>query len=483
MEDLDYLEVESGAFRKKVGLYLGPTLFLICIFLPFSFPSLEAKRLFGVFIWVVVWWVCEVIPLPVTAIMGSTLCAILRIGDLKEIFSPYADPIIFLFLGSFFIAKGISVNKVDEIIARNIVSNKFFSKTPFMLFISLSASCSFLSMWLSNSAVTAIFYPIALAILKSFPKQERNRLAPSLLLIVAYSASLGGIGTIVGTPPNLIGIAMLNKFCNVKVSFLEWMIFAVPLYITGLIIFLFYLKISIKMPKSINFEIEIKKGEKLHKDQYKSLLIFAIVVLLWIIPGILSFLIKDEGIKKNIFSILNESTVALIGATLFFLINQSDEPKRKLLEWNDAKSIDWGTLILFGGGMSLGSMVFKTGLAKFFGENFLKIFGKPPEWLFILLSIVIAVMLTESVSNTASANIIIPIIISISKVLNFSPLLAVLGSTIACSLAFMLPVSTPPNAIVYGSKIIPITEMVKKGFILDLIMIVLTFFFVFGFKG
>jgi sodium-dependent dicarboxylate transporter 2/3/5 len=482
LEELEFEESGIGTLRGKIGLILGPLLFIFILLSPISFPNGEAKRVFAIFLWIIVWWICEPIPLSATALLGPILASIFQVMEIREIFSPFADSIIFLFMGSFFIAKGLQVSGVDKRISRVFLSNRTLSRNPFLLFLSMSLLCSFLSMWLSNSAVTAIFYPIALAVLKPFPPAIRKKLSPALLLMIAYSASLGGIGTPVGTPPNLIGIAMLEKFANIKLSFFEWMIFAFPLYILGFIIFAFYLKISIKFPNVMEVDSSNDSNQPFTKDQVRAILIFCLTVVLWIFPGIVFFITSNPHTKKIVSTTFNESVVAMFGGILFFLIPSGSNSKRTLLSWKDTETIDWGTLILFGGGLSMGNLIFKTGLAKFFGENFLNLFGKPSPMLFTFLSIVVSVALTEFVSNTAAANIVIPIIISIASSANVPILPPVLGATIACSLAFMLPVSTPPNAIVYGSKMITIPEMIRRGITLDVIMIFLIFAFLVAFK-
>jgi len=476
-EDFELPQTSFDIFRKRAGLILGPAFFILFYFSPIELPNPEAKRLLAIFVWVVVWWICEPIPLSATALLGAVLMVALQVGSVKEIFSPFADPIIFLFMGSFFIARGMQVHGLDTTIAEMATSNKILRRNPFIMFASLGFFVSLLSMWLSNSSVTAIFYPISLGLIGHITKEERRKYAPSLLLLVAYSASLGGIGTPVGTPPNLIGISMLKRFANIEIPFLTWMVFAVPIFLIGFLAFVLILKLKEDLPsKEIKFETIDNK--KITRNQKLVLFVFLITVFLWLIPGFLNFLLGEKSIvAKTINSSLPEPAVAIFGALLLFIIPTVEGKKRKLLNWKEASLIDWGTLILFGGGLSLGSMMFETKLAQYFGEKWLNLFGKTSITLLTFLSILFAVILTEVVSNTAAANIIIPVIISIAGASHISPLRPVIGATIGCSLAFMLPVSTPPNAIVYGSNLVPISEMIKKGLLLDAIMITVTFLF------
>lgn len=477
-EDYEFPQTSFDILRKKVGLFLGPAFFLLLYFSPIDLPNPEAKKLLAIFAWIVAWWITEPIPLSATALLSAVLMVFLQVGSVKEIFAPFADPIIFLFMGNFFIARGMQVHDLDKTIAEIATSNKRLGRNPFIMFVSLGFFVSFLSMWLSNSSVTAIFYPIALGLSGYISKEERKKYAPKLLLLVAYSASLGGIGTPVGTPPNLIGISMLKSFANIEIPFLTWMLFAVPIFFLGFFAFVIILKINGELPsKEIKFEA--RQNKNITRNQKMVLFVFLLTVVLWLLPGFFNFLLGKRSLTAQaIDSSLPEPVVALFGALLLFIIPTAEDGKRKLLNWKEASSIDWGTLILFGGGLSLGSMMFQTKLAQFFGEKWLNLFGKPSLALLTFFSILFAVILTEIVSNTAAANIVIPIIISIAGVSGLSPLQPVLGATIGCSLAFMLPVSTPPNAIVYGSNLVPVIEMFKKGLLLDAIMVVVTFLFI-----
>ncbi len=474
-EEFELPQTTFDNFRKRTGLILGPALFLLFLLLPISLLGMEARRLLAIFFWVVVWWITEPVPLSVTALLGAVLMVLLQVGSPKEVFSPFADPIIFLFMGSFFLAKGMSVHRLDLTIAELTTSSKKLRGNPFLLLIIFGFIIAIFSMWLSNSSAAAIFYPISLGLISNMSREEKRKYAPAILLIVAYSASLGGIGTPIGTPPNLIALTMLKKFTGVEISFFNWMLFAVPLFIIGYFFFIFAIKFTGNLPSKV---IHLEKSSTLSftPDQKLVLMVFLFTVFLWLLPGLLNLFPHSNF--KIIKTSLNESVVALIGGLLLFLIPSREDRRKKLLSWKDASAIDWGTLILFGGGLSLGTMMFETKLAHYFGEKWLTVFGKPSLLFFTFLSIIFSVLLTEVVSNTAAANIIIPVIISVASASQISPVPPVVGATIGCSLAFMLPVSTPPNAIVYGSNLIPITEMIKKGILLDIIMILLTFLFV-----
>jgi len=474
------VEQKGGGFealRRRIGLFLGPALALAILFSPLDLPGAESKRLLAIFALVVAWWITEPVPLPVTAIAGAVLAVLFRVGEVKKVFAPFADPIIYLFLGSFLIARAMQVHRLDSRIAAIFLSKKSLRGNPLLLFVFLGLLCALLSMWLSNSAVTAIFYPIALGLLSTCGTEQKRRYAPAVLLLVAYSSSLGGIGTPVGTPPNLIGIAMLQRLGGVTISFFEWMIIATPIFLAGFALFALLLKLAGRLPSAGDEvgEGRLSAGEPLTADQKKCLGVFIGTVILWIVPGISVFML-DEGssLRKLLSSSIPESVAALIGGIALFFIPSKNNGSGRLLDWSDGCDIDWGTLILFGGGLSLGTLMFDTKLAQFLGEKWLFAFGNPTVWAFTLASIVAGVVTTEFMSNTAAATIIIPVIISVAQAGGISPLPPVMGATIGCSMAFMLPVSTPPNAIVYGSGLVPIKEMIKAGILLDVLMIVIT---------
>jgi solute carrier family 13 (sodium-dependent dicarboxylate transporter), member 2/3/5 len=470
----------EGAFdhlRGKIGLVLGPLLAMLVYLAPLDLPNGGARRLLALFVCVVVWWITEPVPLAVTALFGATMSVILQIGDVKKVFAPFSDPIIFLFLGSFLLARAMEVHRLDKQIAVTFLSNKTLRQNPILLIVLLGGLCAALSMWLSNSACTAMFYPIALGVLGSLGTGQDKKLGPAVLLLIAYSASLGGLGTPVGTPPNLIGMAMLERFANIKISFLQWMAIGIPIFLIGYAAVLIILKVC--------YPVKIKAGEiprdslervPFTQAQKMCLFIFGVTIVLWLLPGFAAVLLSgDSAFGSFLSSSIPEAVAAMIGGILLFVVPASKGEKGKLLDWGNAVKIDWGTIILFGGGMSLGSLMFETKLAQCLGEKWLMMFGKPSLWEFTLLGIIMATLLSEFSSNTAAANILIPVIISVAQSAGISPVPPAIGATIACSMGFMLPVSTPPNAIVYGSGLIPIKDMVKTGIFVDIIMMAIIF--------
>ncbi len=465
--------------RKKIGLFLGPLLFLITYFSPILSQNPKAHRLLAVFFLVITWWVTECIPIPVTALLIPVFITIFQISSIHEALSPFANPIIMLFLGSFILARAMCVHSLDRKLAYSVLSLKSVKHSQTRVLFAFGLLSLFLSMWISNTATTAMMYPIAMGVLASFHHKEEGKglsFKVILLLTLAYSASIGGIGTPIGSPPNLIAIGMLEKLAGYKIDFFQWMVIGFVILIPMYACLFFFMKHKLKKIDSSNKALKTKtldKDEtptKLTRPQKNVLTAFSLTVFLWTFPGIISLALgKAHPLTLWLQQHIPESAAALIGAGLLFLLPVDLSKGRFTLTLKDAINIDWGTLLLFGGGLSLGFQMFETGLADIIGKYFISLGGKHAGILLItFISIAFSVFLTEVTSNTASANMIIPIIIALSHAASVNPLIPVLGSAIGCSFAFMLPVATPPNAIIYGSGMIKLPQMIKVGFWLNI---------------
>jgi sodium-dependent dicarboxylate transporter 2/3/5 len=473
--------------RKQTGLFVGPLAGFVLYLIPLQNINSQAHTLAAILLWIVIWWITEPIPIPISALMGAVLCVIFGVGDVKKVFIPFADPLIYLFLGSFIISKSMSIHGLDRRFAYNILSLKWIGSRPGRILFVFGAITAFISMWISNTATTAMMLPIGVGIISVINRMieaksgteidsANIKFSTGLMLMAAYAASAGGIGTPVGTPPNIIGMAMLEKFLNIKIPFFQWMSFSIPLLILmyfALFFILFYLhKPSVKKLEGISeFIIDEKKKLGLwSRGQKNSLIAFAVTVLLWILPGILAVVFStDSSIYKSYNTYFPEAVAAIVGASLLFVLPINWKERKFTIEWEQAVKIDWGTLILFGGGLSLGNLMFETKLAEAIGKGLLELGGVDSMWGITLAAIFISIFVSEATSNTASANMIIPVIISISLAANLNPVPPAIGATLGASWGFMLPVSTPPNAIVYGSGLVPITKMIRAGIIFDLI--------------
>lgn len=472
--------------RKTIGLFLGPALAILFYLIPMPSLSFNAHILTVIIAWIVIWWVTEPIPIPITALLGAVLCVLLGVADAKTVFAPFADPIIFLFLGSFVLAKAMSVHKLDKRIAYSIMSIKWVGNSSGRILFVFGAISAFISMWVSNTATTAMMLPIGIGIVYALAEMMSEKtgkkvnaaslnFGTGMMLMAAYASSAGGIGTPVGTPPNIIGIAMIEKFTHVKIPFFEWMLFAVPLLVI-MYIFLFLLMYFMHRPemKKIEGSREYVKEEKnklgkWSRGEKNTLFAFILTVVLWIAPGVFALLGgTSSNVYKDYNSLVPEGVAALIGAVLLFLLPVNWKEKEFTVTWKQAIGIDWGTLLLFGGGLTLGNLMFETKLAEAVGRGLMSLSGAGSLWGITLASIYIAVMVSEATSNTASANMVVPVIISLCLAANINPVPPAIGATLGASWGFMLPVSTPPNAIVYGSGMVPITKMVRAGIIFDI---------------
>lgn len=457
--------------RQRIGLLLAPFVFLVFLILPFYPSNQFAHRSLAIFVTIVILWVSEGIPLPFSALMIPVLAIILGILEPKEAFSNFANPIIFLFLGSFVIAKAMSYHGLDRRIALWIISKKWVN-TPSKTILALGAVATFLSMWISNTATTAMIYPIAWGIYtllsKNWEEIEARRFGIAIMLVSAYASSIGGVGTPVGTPPNLIAIGFLEKFSIGNISFFQWMLLAFP----GLLA-MFFIMILILGGKGFKGrleKIEVSEivPEKLSRGEITVLSIFSLVVILWIAPGLAKYVVGKNQFVEWLESSFPESSVALIGAILTVLIPLNWKRGEFVLPFKEAISIDWGTLLLFGGGLTLGDIFFKSGIGKDMGEIIKTNFPVGNVLILSIIFYLFSIFLTEFMSNTAAVNLVVPIAISISSAFGIDPLIPVISSAFGGSFAFVFPVSTPPNAIVYSSGLVPLPSMIKKGGLLDL---------------
>lgn len=473
--------------RRTAGLFLGPILFLFfLIFSPFSL-SAQANRLVAVLALVLTFWITEAIPIPATAILGPALMVVLGIGSVKEVFAPFADPVIWLFLGSFVLAEGMFVHGLNQRVAYGILSMKRIGSSASRILFGYGAITCLLSMWLSNTATTAMLYPIGMSILVALSGMVSQRkqqgvdihhlkYGTGLMLMVAYASSVGGMGTPVGSPPNLIAIGQLNKFVNIKIPFFQWMVIALPIMGIMFLVLFYYLKKACppeieEIPSSKEFiEEEKKKLGGWNRGEKNCLFAFLFTVTLWITPGFLAIILGTESpVYSTYQKLIPEGIAALLGAGLLFILPVNWKERQFTISWSTAVNIDWGTILLFGGGLSLGEFMFKTKLASAIGDGLISLTGVHSWWTITALFALVSIIVTETTSNTAAATMVCPLAIASAQAAGVNPVAPAIASALGASMAFMLPISTPPNAIVYGSGCVPITQMIRHGFVLDII--------------
>lgn len=450
---------------NRILLMLGPALFLLMMALPLplTFPQ---QIMAAIMIWVIPWWLHPEIPLPITGIMGVSLSVILGVVKFQKALEGFANPVIFLFMGGFFFAQCLHYQGTDLWIARSALSSRFIKGPPWKVMIALTILTSLFSSMLSNSATAAMLMPMAMSLF-AYLDVEEDHPSYKCLLLVAYAASIGGIGTPIGTPPNVIAVSLLKSMAGIQIGFMDWVIKIFPLMIVSTIVLL------LVFGKELRSLPEGKKNYEapgaLSKAQSRSLILLGLTIILWFLPGTLQLSMgNSHPLAKLIVDRFPEGLVAIFMSSFLFLI--PDQKKAPLLPWKEALKIEWGTLLLFGAGISLGQTVFDTGLAEVIGKA-LPFKDLPyPAALFVILAI--ALILTEFMSNTASANLLVPLII-VTPPFQQAPLTPVICVTLVCSLGFMLPVGTPPNAIAYGTGKVRIGWMFDKGLKLDIACLLL----------
>lgn len=478
-------------YRKVVGAVLAPLAFAALWFMDFPSLSPEAHRLAAVMGAVVVLWMTEALPMPVTAMLAAAACVLLRVAPAKAVFAPFGDPLMFLFIGSFILARAIFLHRLDRRFAFSVLSLPWVGESPGRLLFAFGAVTATLSAFISNTATTAMMFAIGMAILNFlFDPQRydpatgiRQRYATGMMLMVAFAASLGGLATPIGTPPNLIGLTFIRNATDTEIPFFKWMLIGVPvslgLYLFTFAMLNFFCSAGVKRLTGAR---ELVRQEKAKlgpwtTGQKSTMIAFAVTVTLWVLPGAVA-LIQGESssIYKSLSASLPEAGAALFGMTLLFLLPGGEG--RRAINWEEAVRIDWGVVLLYGGGFALGVLSFQTELARAVGEGLTSLLPVGTGWGLLIVATLIAVLTSELTSNTASANMVVPVVIAIAAASGGDALVPALGATFAASLGFMLPVSTPCNAIVYGSGHIPLTRMIRYGVMLDIFGAVLVVFIV-----
>lgn len=494
MQTSDFSLRRSYFWKLAIGVFVFVTLLL----LPVDLPAPQ-HRLLAVLGLTFTFWVTEALPLPVTALLAMVLCVVMGILPTKQAFNSLGNPVIFLFLGAFLLAEAVRTNELDRRIVEWFLSRKWVSRSPFRILTGFGFISWAISGWMSNTATTATIYPLAWQAFQGLKAQIQRpeKFGLALILVCAYSSSIGGIMTPVGTPPNLIGLGFLAEQANVRIGFLQWMLTMVPvsLAMMAFLLLMAWLRVrTISSGGTAEFVLTPKRlGRPLTKSERNTFLAFGTAVGLWVFSGIASLLLEQQllvgFLDRNLPELkqaltflkeLPEAVPALIGSILLFVL--PSEEGKPTLGWKDAQRIDWGTILLFAGGLTLGDAIFQTGLAKRISELITELPFADTQFGLTLWGTTIAVWFSELVSNTAAANILLPIVLATAKEAQISPILPVLGTTVGCSLAFMLPISTPPNAIIYASGIVPIRQMMLWGLALNIVSlaVVVSFLWLFS---
>jgi sodium-dependent dicarboxylate transporter 2/3/5 len=460
-------DTEVSAFdatRRRLALALGPLAFLAILALPSALTP-GAHRLAAVMALVMIFWVGEPVPLPVTSLLGPALAVLLGIAGARDAFAPFGDPVIFLFLGSFLLAEALRVHGLDRRIALAILAAPGVAASPVRLRIAVGLVTAAISMWISNTATAAMMLPIALGLVRALAAAGSTESPRALMLIVGMAASLGGMATPVGTPPNMIALGVLERQGGVALGFLRFMTIGVPLSLSLLAVTLSAVRWLVPKPAvaadaSAYVTAERRALLPWAAGQWACATAFALAVTLWMAPGVIALATGGKG------PALDEAVVAVAAAALLFLWPVGNG---RALTWEDGKRIDWGTLLLFGGGLSLGKMMFDTGLAAFVGRAAVEATGVTTLWGLTALALATTIVLTEIASNTATVTMLAPLVIALAGEMGVPIVPPLLAVAFGASMGFMFPVGTPPNAIVYGTGLVPLTAMMRIGVMVDIL--------------
>ncbi len=470
----------KGNLYRRVGTILGPLAFLVMNLLPAPEGlSPIAWSTAAVGVWMALWWSCEAVHVSVTALLPLVLFPQLGILDIKAASAPYANPTIYLFLGGFMLALALQKANLHKRIAYFILS--YVSSSARSIVLGFMLVSAILSMWMTNTSTTMMLLPIALSILSTmesedlnFTESERKNFQLSLLLGIAYAATIGGMSTLVGTPPNAFLVGFMNDTYNVQLDFAKWMLIGIPLSVVLLPLAWISLTrwvypVNFKTPDSAQSKLAAQRKAlgPIRKEEWRVGVLFLCVAFAWMTRPFLAKWFSLDG--------LSDAGIAMTAAVLLFVIpngREKSENRPALLAWDDMKDIPWGILVLFGGGLSLAAAVSNTGLAQWLGEGLVNInvFGL---LLLVLAATTLVIFLTELTSNLATAATFLPVVAVIAIEMGFEPMSLILPVTLAASCAFMLPVATPPNAIVFSSGYISISQMARAGFVLNIVSILL----------
>ena len=465
------------AYKKK-GFWIGLGVFFIILFSPHP-ESLSSAgwTVAAIALLMAIWWATEAVPVPVTALLPLALFPLLGVNDIKTTALPYANPNIYLFMGGFILALGIESSGLHKRLALRMLITIGSSGTKLVGGFMLVSAV--ISMWVMNTSTTLMLLPIGLAVcatvaqtIPNFSSQERKHFEISLLLGIAYAASIGGMSTLVGTAPNIIFVGFMQETYGLEISFIDWMKLGVPL--SAIMLFASWYAITkfvypVTFIASMETKLQLKNMlydlGPMGRDEKKVLIIFSLAATAWMLRTLLD----------NFIPLLTDAGIAILAALSFFLI-PSENNKTDLLTWDQANKLPWGLLVLFGGGLSLASSIGSSGLGSWIGQG-LTILGNVPPIILILTVATLIIFLTELTSNVATTSTFLPVVGAVAVALGIAPVALTIPVVLAASCAFMLPVATPPNAIVFGSGKISIPDMMKAGFALNMIGIILVTMF------
>jgi sodium-dependent dicarboxylate transporter 2/3/5 len=469
-------KTNPSKLRQQLGFWVGTIAFILLLLLPVPEGlSPEGMRVAAVALLMACFWISECVPIPATALFPMFLFPLLKVLPTAAVTAAYGDEIVFLFMGGFMIGVTMQKWNLHRRIALNIINGVGSSERQLVLGFMLGTAL--LSMWISNSATVMMMAPVAIAVTQEVRKIEglsraSEHFGTALMLSVAYSASIGGLSTLVGTPPNAIFVGLAKTLYGVDIDFVDWLKVGLPI---SCLLFIFcWLQLTrFQFPLSNTRDTEGRVDRHIQQElnmmgsissaEFRVALIFSLVATLWIVRGLL---------KPAILALVSDPSIAMAGAFALFLLPVSTGKKERLLDWETATSIPWDIILLMGGGFALASGFQETGLTKWLAEE-LEILSGISFVLIVTVVVTVVVFLTEMTSNAATATLFIPVMGALAISLGQSPLALMVPTALACSMAFMLPVATPPNAIVFGTREITIDQMMRVGLLLNLVSILI----------
>ena len=458
---------------SKLGLFIGPILFLIILNLPFDLVSEQGDMVIATAVWMVIWWITEAVSISVTALLPLILFPLLKIMPINDVGANYGSSIVFLFFGGFIMALALEKVNLHKRIALSII--KITGTTPNKVVLGFMIATAVLSMWISNTASTVVMLPIAMSVIgllindaDGFTKSDQN-FALSVMLGIAFSANAGGIATVIGTPPNSVMIGLLENEYNIQISFLKWMVIGVP-FSTLMIAISYFVLLKMFPNKQLKFAAskdvinsELEKLGPMSGKEKMVLVIFGVTVFLWIFRTLINKIFPDLGLSDTIISIM--------AAVSLFAIPYNLKKGDFIIHWKDTSKLAWGILILFGGGLALAKGMSVSGIVDVVANAIAT--SDISILLTASLLIVLMLFMTELMSNVALVAVLAPVVAGIAIGLEIPILYLLIPVTMASSCAFMLPMATPPNAIVFASGYIKVHEMARVGIILNLIAVAL----------
>ena len=460
------------ASARAIGFWTGPILFaLIYFFVKPEEMNPQAITVSAITVWIAIWWVTEAVPLPVTSLLPIILFPLLGILSLSTTTSSYGDPIVFLYIGGFLLAIAIEKTGLHQRIALNIIRGMGTKLS--MIILGFMISTGFISMWISNTATAIMMLPIGLAVIRTTSignEKDNPHFSKALMLSIAYAASIGGLGTLIGTPPNIVFAGLMKEMYNTDISFIQWFMIGFPIAVLLTVASWWYLThIAYPLGSTRLTGEQAAIGQKMillgpvTKAERRVAVVFVCVAVAWII--------RSFVLQKWIPSI-DDTIIAMMGGVILFLLPSGEKKAGRLLNWDDASKLPWGIILLFGGGLAIAEAFEATGLALWIGNNMtgLSLFG---TFALVLFIVAIVNFLTEFTSNLATVTMILPVLAPIAVSAGIHPFMLMVGATLAASCGFMMPAGTPPNAIAFGSGYLSIWDMVKNGFWLNIVSVII----------